>query len=294
MFGLSRWLRKAVGSPAGETVPNRRRTVSVPTVMPGVGRYRFPVVDHPAVDHPAGIGPDLPAKLDLLIRRSWGSREDNQRAGLVFNARLVPAGDATVFVTTLLRHVRSVAPRLHVPFMTPRIEISEIEGACGQFIETDGWVRLVLSTTYAARPAASRAILCHEMCHYILFANGIWLKDRADNERLTDVAMFVFGMGDIFLRGFKSDDAGFNLRGHRMGYLTDAEYRFLSREVVKLRTRGTLQSRREDQLRREVRNRLLGNDAMVERYLADVRKRFPGMTEADRIQTVLEDFNRGR
>lgn len=178
--------------------------------------------------------------------------------------------------------------------MTPRIEISEIEGAVGQFVENDGWVKLILSTKFALKPAANRAILCHELCHYILFANGIWLADRADNERLTDVAMFVFGMGDIFLNGFRSKDVAFNRRGHRVGYLSDSEYHFLSHEITRLRATGELQSQKGVQLRRELLNRLLGNEPMMERYLADARKRFPTMPEPERIQAILDEFNRGR
>jgi hypothetical protein len=239
------------------------------------------------------VGADLPSKLDLLARRSWGSREDNRSVDLVFAPKHLPPGGAEIFVATLLKHVRLVAPRLNVPFMTPRIEISEIEGAAGQFVENNGWVKLTLSTQFALYPAASRAILCHELCHYILFANGIRIADRTDNERLTDVAMFVFGMGDIFLSGFRSRDVAFNRRGHRVGYLTDTDYQFLARQVVKLRSTGEVQPHKEVALRRQLLNRLLGNEPTLERYLSHARQRFPGLSEAQRIQAILDDFDRG-
>jgi hypothetical protein len=241
-----------------------------------------------------GVGLDLAGKLHLLVRRSWGPREDNQTAGFAFDTRRVPAGDAAMFATTMLKHVRLVAPRLNVPFMTPRIEVSGIEGACGQFVEDDGWVRLILSKEYALYPAASRAILCHELCHYILFANGIRVPERADNERMTDVAMFVFGMGGIFLNGFKSKGAPSNRRGHRMGYLTDNEYQFLSREVIRLRTTGELQLQSDSELRGKLLNRLNGNRPALKRYLSHARQRFPTMSEQERIQALLDDFDRGR
>ncbi|MDR3529920.1 MAG: hypothetical protein P4L90_05115 [Rhodopila sp.] len=280
--------RRAEGLDRPKHTPGTNRT-SVPTVMPKAGQHSVPVVDRPG-----RIGPDLVGKLDLLIRRSWGSRDDNQNGSFVFGAERVPAGDAGIFVTTLLKHVRLVAPRLNVPFMTPRIEISEIEDACGLFVEDNGWVKLVVSTEFALNPAASRAILCHEMCHYILFANGIRMEDRADNERLTDVAMFVLGMGDIFLNGFRSKNVGFNRRGHRMGYLTDNEYQFLSHEVVRLRTTGELQFQTENELRGKLLNRLSGNKQALERYLAHARQRFPMRSEPERIQALLDDFDRGR
>jgi hypothetical protein len=112
--------------------------------------------------------------------------------------------------------------------MVPHIEVSALKGSCGQFIEKDGWVKPVVSTEFALESAASRAILCHELSHYILFANGIRMAGRVDNERLTDIAMFVLGMGGIFVNGFRSKNVGPYRRGHRMGYLTDEEYNFLS------------------------------------------------------------------
>jgi hypothetical protein len=250
--------------------------------------------DAPIVDRQARIGPDVRGKLDLLIRRSWGSREDNQAACFVLDTALIPAGGADVFAATLLKHVRFVAPRLSVPFMTPRIEVSALNGSCGQFVEEDGWVKLVVSTEFALDSVASRAILCHELSHYILFANGIRMADRADNERLTDVAMFAFGMGSIFLNGFRSKNVGLRQRGHRMGYLTDEEYNFLSGEVIRLRTTGELQIRSDNELRGKLLNRLNGNRPALERYLAHARQRFPTKSEPERIQTLLDDFNRGR
>jgi hypothetical protein len=120
------------------------------------------------------------------------------------------------------------------------------------------------------------------------------MADRADNERLTDVAMFAFEMGNIFLNGFRSKNVGFRQRGHRMGYLTDEEYNFLSSEVIRLRTTGELQLQSETELRGKLLNRLIGNKPMLERYLAHARQRFPTKSEPERIQALLDDFDRGR
>jgi hypothetical protein len=117
--------------------------------------------------------------------------------------------------------------------MTPRIEVSALKGSYGQFVEEDGRVKLVVSTEFALDPAAISAILCQELTHYILFAHGIRMVDRVDNERLTDVGMFVLGMGAIFLYGFRPKDVAFNQCGHQMGYLTDEEYHFLSHKVIR-------------------------------------------------------------
>lgn len=254
--------------------------------------------DRPAgrfgTDREPAIGHDLPGKLELLVRRSWGPRQLRPTANFVLDIRHVPSGGLETFVAALLKHARFVAPRLNVPFMTPRIEIAEIDGACGLFVEDNGWVRFVLKTETAANAAVARAVLCHEVCHYILAANGIRLPDRLDNERLTDVAMFVFGMGGIFLDGFQTKRTTFNPRAYRVGYLTVQDYHFLSREAVRLRASGELQFGIEDELRGKLLNRLGGNKAALDRYLAHARARFPAKAESERIQGLLDDFDRGR
>jgi hypothetical protein len=236
----------------------------------------------------------LEGKLDLLIRSSWGSREDNKARGFVFDEGTVQGSGNEAFTAALLKHVRFNAPILSVPFMNPRIEVSQLATACGQFVEEDGWVKLVVSTEFAANPAASRAILCHELCHYILSANGIRMTDRDDNERLTDVAMFAFGMGAVFLKGYRAKFTASDGHRHRMDYLTDYEYQFLSTEAIRLRLTGERQDHKRHELQGKLLNRLNGDRSMLERYMAHSRQRFPTKSESERIQALLDDFSRGR
>ena len=207
---------------------------------------------------------------------------------------VIGAKSNAAFVTALLKHVRSVAPGLDVPFMTPLVVVSNMKKSGGKFVQEDGWIRIVVGSKFATNLAASRAILCHELCHYILLANGIRLRDRQDNERFTDTAMFVFGIGNIFLNGYRTGNTQRNRPGHRLGYLTDAEYQFVAREVSRLYKTGELQPGKQQELLKRLRNRLGGDDRKLERYLAHARMRFPTMTDADRIQALLDDFDRGR
>lgn len=246
------------------------------------------------IDRQPAIGHDLPRKLELLVRQSWGPRQPNPAANFVLDIRCVPRGGLETFVSALLKHARLVAPKLNVPFMTPRIEIAGIEGACGLFVEDDGWVKFVVKPDSAVNAAMARAVLCHEICHYILGSNGIRLPDRADNERLTDVAIFVFGMVGIFLDGFQTKRTTFNPYAYRVGYLTVEEYHFLFREAVRLRASGELQTGIEEDLRGKLLNRLGGNRLALDRYLANSRARFPAATESERIRALLDDFDRGR
>ena len=69
----------------------------------------------------------------------------------------------------------------------------------------------------------------------MLGASGIRESSTLENERLTDVAMFVFGLGDVFLAGYKRSSNKQYRSGHKLGYLTDQEYTFVSQYVDWLR-----------------------------------------------------------
>lgn len=170
--------------------------------------------------------------------------------------------------------------------------LANLPHAAGQFVEDDGWVKVEVSAAFERRPMATRAILCHELCHYVLGAGGVRTEDTADNERLTDVAMFVFGLGQVFLAGYR-DQPGMAYRdGHRLGYLNDPEYIQVEQEVARVRSTGELQPARAGALLGQLRNRLGGDDRKVERHLASARQKYPFKTEAERIQAILEDLER--
>jgi hypothetical protein len=131
-------------------------------------------------------------------------------------------------IGVMLNHVRRIAPRLNVPMLTPRVSVQGMALAAGIFSEEDGWVKITVDNKFFEDRPAALAILCHELCHYVLSASGIREAETLENERLTDVAMFAFGLGNVFLSGYRRK-AGTNYRpGHRLGYLTDAEYEFAS------------------------------------------------------------------
>lgn len=273
MFGLIRWLRGTNRKP-------RRKSRSL---------------DEPFDDPSGHAEQELADMVRRLVQKAWRWREDNKNRNLILNPDTVSGANSNeAFVTALLKHVRSVAPGLDVPFMTPLVVVSNMEGSGGEFVQEDGWVRIVVGSKFAANLTASRAILCHELCHYILSANGIRLRDRKSNERLTDTAMFVFGIGDVFLNGYRTGKTQPNRSGHRLGYLTDAEYQFVKREVSRLYKTGESQPGMQQELLKKLRNRLGGDDRKLERYLAHARVRFPTMTDTGRIQAILDDFDRGR
>jgi hypothetical protein len=213
---------------------------------------------------------DLQLKIEKLARKAWGGRDDIVATSLTLPVNMVlRLSSHSDMLKEMLRHVHKVAPALSVPMLTPRIVIEPMSIAAGQFVEQDGWVKIgvrrlrtitatfclpagcsassrsgtsdslivrsVLSTNFFSKPQAGIAILCHELCHYILGSNGIREKPTIENERLTDAAMFVFGLGELFMAGYKQVPNSEYRSGHRLGYLTDEEYAATARHVLSLR-----------------------------------------------------------
>ena len=179
---------------------------------------------------------DARAKADFLAKKGWGARSDIQRIHLVLQPSAIKSRTShTDVVSLLLTHVRRVLPNLAVPMMIPRVVVETTTLAAGQFLEQDGWIKISVSTNFFRDERAARAILCHELCHYVLLANGIRQAPTLQNERLTDVAMFAFGLGEIFLDGYRASATEYR-PGHRLGYLSDSEYQFLRGYVLHLRS----------------------------------------------------------
>src|SRR4051812_11724492 len=111
--------------------------------------------------------PELDAKIKRLITKSWGPSRNGQHKGFDFAANLnTNANSLEQYTTAMLHHIRRVAPILNVPWLTPRVTITSLTSAAGRFVEEDGWVRIEVDQNFLLKPAAAKAILCHEVCHY--------------------------------------------------------------------------------------------------------------------------------
>ncbi len=192
----------------------------------------------------------------------------------------------------MLAHVQRVAPALNVPYMTPRVVTGPVIGAAGLFSEQYGWVTITVSHAFFADRSAARAILCHELAHYVLNANGLREPGQLPNERLTDVAMFVFGLGDIFLAGYKTAATEYRPE-HKLGYLSDAEYQMLDRLVLDLHGGGRLLATQLEQ--GSGRLRTVIPDAGARRRLLEAeRRRSPECSPEELIETVIDRYRSDR
>jgi len=231
---------------------------------------------------------DLQAFVRRLIATGWGPMDRRPTALALDPATLTAAPTYDEAIRRLLGHVREVSPRLAVPQMVPRVRLSSDRAALGLFREQDGWVTIAIDQTVALDGPAAHAVLCHEVCHYILGANGIREENTLANERLTDSAVFVFGLGWVFVQGRQSDRRGQRTRG---GYLTDAEYQWLGRAVSSLWSSGEGQLTAEQDLERKLAARVINSS--TRRNLVDgYARRFPHLGRAALLDLVLDELDR--
>ncbi len=238
----------------------------------------------------------IKSSLDGLAQLGWLLEESSWSASFTLDPReLSDLAPLDRVVKALLDRARRVAPGFAVPMMVPRVAIESVPAAAGQFeVDEEGWVTIRVSLDFERDLPAARAILAHEVCHYILENRGIRQPNFELNERDTDLCMFICGFGDVFLAGYKRSFAGNEYRpGHRLGYLTDAEYEFANRYTNELRStyRQNLQSEL-DVLKEKLLRKAQGDLERVRRLVEYERQRGRSLSELELYQEAIARFDR--
>ncbi len=200
-------------------------------------------------------------------------------------------------IEVLLAHARRVTPEFSVPQMVPRTVVESTPRAAGQFeVDEEGWVTIKVSPAFFDDSLAAKAILAHEACHYILENSGIRQGDFELNERYADLCMFICGFGQIFLAGYKREPAQNQYRpGHRLGYLTDAEYEFANQYVVELREIYNRKLRSElDTKRKRLLQLLHGDGAALKRLVEYEGRRSPSKSEVELYEDAIDRIQSDR
>jgi hypothetical protein len=112
----------------------------------------------------------------------------------------------------------------------------------------------------------------------------------------TDLCMFVCGFGQIFMAGYKRAPSQQEYRpGHRLGYLTDAEYEFANQYVLTLRQSNQQKFPSElDKLRKCLLQFLYGYQDASRRLVQAEQRRNPHKLEIDLYRDALEHLERDR
>ncbi|CAN5261430.1 hypothetical protein BH20ACI2_BH20ACI2_25070 [soil metagenome] len=154
---------------------------------------------------------------------------------------------------------------------------------------------MTLSEDLVADQKAVRAVLAHEVCHYVLNCSGMREEDTESNEKLTDLCMFVLGLGNIYLEGYRSETVKREYRvGHRLRYLKDNEYSFAQKYVWHLHSEADSNSESKiTALRMKIVARV-GDERVVDRLIDSERRRAPDKSNLELYQSAYESLDRGR
>jgi hypothetical protein len=242
----------------------------------------------------------LKIMLDHLAKVAWktfGSRQP--REFLLEPLRVPPCRsphDLERVLEAILRHAQQVAPGLSVPYFVPRVQIVSLADAGGQFREEPaGWVTITVAEKFLTSQQAVRAILAHEACHYILESAEIREADRYQNERLTDLCVFVCGLGKMYLEGYRTRVAPTEYRhGHRLGYLTDDEYQFAHSYVLEVRHHNMLGLPGAVEALQQRLAHLLPDARVRDRLLERAHLKHPAKTDEWIYHLVIEQLLRDR
>ncbi|GEM_PF-3606705 len=98
---------------------------------------------------------------------------------------------------------------------------------------------------YKLSPSILAAILAHEVMHVYLNNHSIRLADTLENERLTDIAVFYFGLGVLYVNGIIKKSRQHDSLGNesivqtKLGYLEDEEIAFLFAKLARWKDYST-------------------------------------------------------
>jgi hypothetical protein len=183
-----------------------------------------------------------------------------------------------------LSHARRIAPGLTVPHMVPHVYVGQMPGVwAGSFeVDSQGWVKIGVSRNFMSDNLAAQAILAHEICHYILDSAGLRKSDTDENERYTDLCMFVLGFDEVFLNGYSRPASKSEYRpGHHLGYLTDAEYQLARQYVRELRQTGEIAPPKELETLKQRLNQLTRDSEVSKWVIKTARSKFPNKSEVE-------------
>lgn len=211
---------------------------------------------------------------------------------------------------TLYQHARVWAPGFDVPYHIPQVRIGSLHDAVGTFrVDRDGWTRIDVTRETFQTPNAVWLTLAHEICHHILEQSGLADKlNTKRNERMTDIAMFICGFGNLVMNGHTSvrQTASGYARTH-LGYLETSEYSFAHHWVIAARGNNKLRgmdgifacypqlakgfaiATELDLLMKRLKE-LLPDERVRARLLRQYQIQNPRSSEADAVQGVIDEY----
>lgn len=235
-----------------------------------------------------------------LIHIGWKAEHYNNYTYFNLNPSELNGLNIQEAAEKMLAHVRMIT-KLLIPFTVPTVSYKKSKdgSGVGQYIRwSNNFKEITIDPDLINHRAAAMTTLAHELCHFILYSNKIFIRNTAQNERLTDVCMFVVGFGGIVMRGNRYRKK--TILGDvdtRLGYLSTEEYENLYYDVKKLR-RNTLTPANASLELLNLQTRLYsnygGDKNRVAHSVTFYQKKYPHLSEVAVIKKILFDLERDR
>ena len=126
--------------------------------------------------------------------------------------------------------------KLKINYLSSKISMNYV----GLYSERNSIKDVVLNITNDMTLDTIISVLAHESTHHLLLSNGIELKEREDNECLTDVTTILLGFKKYMVEGYKISNAviydSINTRSvnkRRVGYLTYKDIKYVGKVIKK-------------------------------------------------------------
>lgn len=186
--------------------------------------YYMPFQDSNKKQDPVTLSKDEILSKLILIERHLGRSTMN----FYVPTCTVFTGDGGVInaqkeASRMLKHVGLTH---HIPLIT----FTKTGSSVGGNIELDNGetVFININENYRPYPEMVMAVMAHEICHKVLFVNGLYFSEKSkslENELLTDLATVYVGFGKLSLNGCyweHQHEAGPMLikQTHTLGYLS--------------------------------------------------------------------------
>lgn len=255
---------------------------------------------------------DIEAILLQLAIRAWDREiRETENATFILSPKTLqtelvgPEAEMRI----LYSHARKWVPGFDVPYSVPRVVVEDHIQAAGSFtVDSSGFVIIRIAPYLLQEARLRHLVLAHEVCHHLLEQAGV--ADHANlelNERMTDLAMFVCGFGQVALEGWAISQ----LTPETVGYLTTAEQDHAQKWVLAARLANNLggvdisktstdgltpilevKTALEDSssdLRQRIPDR-----RVRERYLRHYENLHPNESKKSLINRILTDYERDR
>jgi hypothetical protein len=235
---------------------------------------------------------ELKQQLRELAQIAWSTEQAfSDPAFCLRSNALAKINSPQQVLDIFLTHARRIAPGFAVPHLVPHVDIARMPRFwAGAFeVDSEGWVKIGVSQDFMSDNLAAQAILAHEICHYILGNAGLCKPDTYEDERYTDLCMFVLGFDEVFLNGYNRPASQSEYRpGHHLGYLTDDEYQLARQYVKQLRQTSEIAPPKELETLQQRLNQLTRDREVSQWVMTAARNKFPDRSEVELLRHEVD------